>query len=374
MRIAVHQIEPWLIKHQFVRFNLGESGMVNQSVGELLEAAGSSVAELSGVMLHNYDTRGSLALREAIAALYDGVKPENVLVTTGTSEALMLYYLVRQEAGKNVVIPTPAFQSLDEIPRYLGYEVRELALRPEAEFRMDLDALAGLIDANTASVVVNNPQNPTGTRLTADEERRLFALAKKTGVELLADEHYRFVPYGEEELIPSLYRPDSGVVAVGSMIKCFGCVGLRVGWLLGPAELLDACRDLKDYTTHTVSGLCDEIATRALVGWRKIMPRYRGWLAENLQALTGFMERHHELFGWVPPQGGLVCFPFLKDPSIRSSDFALRLVEQTEVFLLPGETFNRPGHFRVGLGLEPQEFREALSRWSDFIDRRGWRS
>ena len=72
MNIALHEIEPWLIEHQYARYNLGESGMVNQPLGALLADVGASVAELGAVSLGNSDTRGSLALREAIAALHPG--------------------------------------------------------------------------------------------------------------------------------------------------------------------------------------------------------------------------------------------------------------------------------------------------------------
>ncbi|MBJ6764367.1 aminotransferase class I/II-fold pyridoxal phosphate-dependent enzyme [Myxococcaceae bacterium JPH2] len=374
MEIALHEIEPWLIQYQFVRYNLAESGMVNQTVGQLLEATGGSPEELLRQSFDNADTRGSRALREAIAALYDGVEPDDVLVTTGTSEALFLYSHVRHRPGANVVVPTPAFQSLPEVPRYLGYEVRELPLKVEQGFRLDLGALERLVDANTRTVVMNNPQNPTGMRLTDAEISEVRRLASKVGAEVLADEHYRFVPLDDEaQLIPSLYTPDGGTVAIGSMIKCMGCVGLRVGWMIGPKSLLDACRDLKDYTTHTLCSMNDYVATQALRHWQPVMRLYRAWVKENVAAFTAFMARHADVLGWVPPQGGLVAFPYLRDASVASAHLSRRLVETREVFVLPGETFGRPGHFRVGFGLPPARFAEALARWSDFLSERAWK-
>lgn len=373
MEIALHEIEPWLIKYQFAPYNLAESGMVNQTVGELLSTAGGSLEELSKLSFANADTHGSRELREAIAAVYQGVDPDDLLVTTGTSEGLLLYYLVRQRPGANVVVPTPAFQSLPELPHYLGYELRTLPLRKEDGFRPDLAKLEKLVDDHTTTIVVNNPQNPTGILFTEAELAKIRAIAKKHGAEILADEHYRFVPYGKDELVPSIYRKGEGVVEVGSMIKCFGCVGLRVGWIIADKALIAACRNLKDYTTHTVSPVSDYLATVALRGWRKVMPRYRQWAVKNVAAFSDFMGRHSNLLGWTPPEAGLVSFPYLKDPSLTSSEFSLKLVEKTGVFVLPGETFGSPGHFRVGFGLEPAQFAKALELWSGFIETRGFR-
>lgn len=373
MEIALHQIEPWLIEHQFARYNLAESGVMNQTVGQLLEATGGSPAELLGQSFDNADTRGSLALRQAIAAIYEGVDPESILVTTGTSEGLFLYFHVRHVPGANVVVPMPAFQSLPEVPRYLDYEVRQLPLRKERGFRLDLEELERLVDERTRVIVMNNPQNPTGMLLTAEEISGVRRIAARVGAEILADEHYRFMPYQGDELIPSLYTPEGGVVAVGSMIKCMGCVGLRVGWMIGPRELMNSCRDLKDYTTHTLCSMNDHLATLALRNWRPLMRTYRGWVVENVRQFSAFMRRHGELLGWVEPQAGIVAFPYLKDPSISSTHFSKRLVQTREVFILPGDTFERPGYFRVGFGLPPRHFAEALERWSSFIDERLWR-
>lgn len=372
MEIALHLIEPWLIKHQFARYNLAESGMVNQTVGELMDAVGVTPEMIRNVSLANSDTYGAPSLRARIAALYPGVSEDEILVTTGTSEALLLYFHVRQRAGGNIVVPVPAFQSLDELPHYLGYEVRRPRLEVAQGFRPDVEAWKKAVDENTVSLVLNTPQNPTGIVLRGDEVASIHRDAQAMGTEILADEHYRFVPYGNEELLPSIVRPKDGIAGVGSMIKCFGCVGLRIGWLIGPKPLIDACRNLKDYTTHTVCALTELLAEKTLENFRPLMSEYRGWVRSNVAAYTSFMETHAGHLGWVKPEGGLVCFPWLQDKGIDSGKYAQKLVEQTEVFVLPGETFGYPGHFRLGFGLKPADFQKALERWDDFIAKRGW--
>jgi aspartate/methionine/tyrosine aminotransferase len=367
MKIALHEMEPWLIEFQRARFNLAESGVLNRTVGELLARAGTPLDALGSLSLENMDTRGSASLRDAVAGLYPGASADSVLITTGTSEALFLYFHHRFRPGANVVVPVPAFQSLHEVPRYLGYEVRTLALDRARGFRPDLDALAAMVDGDTRCVVVNNPHNPTGVVFTDGELREIRRIADRVGAEVLADEHYRFFPYDDAELLPSLYEEGGPVIAVGSMIKCFGCVGLRVGWLLGPRSLLAELRDLKDYTTHTVCSVSEFIAERALRGWAAIVPEYRRWILANAAAFAALVRRHEDVLGWVPAQGGVVCFPWFRDGRDTQA-FARGLVERTGVFVLPGgASFDMGSHFRLGFGVPPEDFGRAMDSLSGFL-------
>lgn len=369
MKIALHLMEPWLIENQYVKYNLGESGVVDKTLGEILEITNTPIEELTKCSFANNDTYGSLELRKIIASFYENVQPENILVTTGTSEALFIYYQLRYEPGANIIVPFPAFQTLYEVPRYIGYEVKLLDLHPENGFRMDLKQLEDLIDDKTRIIVLNNPHNPTGMRLTTEEIKTITGLAKQHGIEILADEHYRFLPYGEEALIPSIFDQASNVVAVGSMIKCFACVGLRIGWMIGPRELIRDARDFKDYTTHTITSINDVLSQKLLLNWKTIMKEHKAWIQENISVFRDFINEHRDVMDWVEPEGGIVAFPYLTDKSIRSEAFAKELVAHAEVSLLPGEAFERPGFFRIGFGVKPETFKEAIQRMSAFIER-----
>ncbi|MCK4257937.1 MAG: aminotransferase class I/II-fold pyridoxal phosphate-dependent enzyme [Halanaerobiales bacterium] len=373
MKISLHLMEPWLIENQHVKYNLGESGVEDKTLGEILKITNTPLEELAECSFANNDTYGSIELRKIIASFYDNVEPENILVTTGTSEALFIYYQLRFEPGANVIVPFPAFQTLYEVPRYIGYDVRLLDLNHEDNFRIDIEKLEALIDDKTKIIVLNNPHNPTGMRLNDEEFNKISRLAKEHGIEILADEHYRFIPYGEEKLIPSLYDQAENVVAVGSMIKCFACVGLRVGWMIGPKELIDDGRDFKDYTTHTITSINDLISQKLLLNWEKIMEVHKGWIIENKNELKKFISKHKKFIDWVEPEGGIVAFPFLKDKSISSQAFATKLVEKTDVSLLPGEAFERPGHFRIGFGMRPEVFSCAMELMSAFIESGDWK-
>lgn len=372
MQMALHLMEPWLIENQYTKYNLGESGIEDMTLGEVLEVTNTSMNELLQCSFKNNDTYGSPELRKIIASFYDNVNPDQVIVTTGVSEAVFIYYHLRFEPGANVVVPFPAFQTLYEVPKYLGYEVRLLELEAEEGFKINIERLKSLIDSNTKVLVLNNPHNPTGQTLTDAEMEEIIKLADQYGFEILADEHYRFIPYGDEELIPSLYGKSKHVVAMGSMIKCLACVGLRVGWVVADKELINQIRDFKDYTTHTICSINDFIAVRLLLHWKKIGLEHKSWVLENISEFRKLVNEHNTVLDWVEPEGGIVAFPFLKDKTLSSQHFAEKLIASTEVSVLPGEVFERLGHFRVGFGLHPDKFRGAMKLMSEFIASKGW--
>jgi aspartate/methionine/tyrosine aminotransferase len=172
------------------------------------------------------------------------------------------------------------------------------------------------------------------------------------------------------ELIPSIYGQVPNVIATGSMIKCFGCVGLRVGWLLGPGPFIDACRNLKDYTTHTLCAMVELLALRTLQARGVLARRYTEWARANVAAFGALVARHSHVLAWTPPQAGLVAFPRLLTSDIAASDFCVDLFEHTGVFVLPGGTFGRPRHFRVGFGLSPEDFGVAMERCDRYLSER----
>lgn len=356
-------MEVWLEEYAKSPLNLSGSGVTNLSLAELIELTGCE-RELYKMSLTYNHTYGSLGLREAIAKVYEQVTPEDILVTIGTTEAVLIYFHARYEAGANVIVPIPDFPLFHEVPEYLGYEVRYLHLRREEQFRLNLTELAKLVDENTKTIVLNTPHNPTGVVYSAQEMQEVIELAEKYNAEILVDEHYRFLPHGQDmDFIPSLFGVSPRVIALGSIGKCFGSIGLRIGWLIGCQEVLKACHDFKERTTYTVSALNDLLVKASLLNWQKILPKYRGWVVENSHQLRELILHNHTLIDWIEPEAGTIAFPFLKNEGIESQAFTRKLVEATGVFLLPGEVFNTPGHFRIALGIEPDRFNKAMNEF-----------
>jgi aspartate/methionine/tyrosine aminotransferase len=147
--------------------------------------------------------------------------------------------------------------------------------------------------------------------------------------------------------------------AVSSVTKCFGLNGLRVGWLLADAQIIEACREFKHYLTHVTPPICDYLAEIALKNKEKLILYVKQNILKNVELLNGFMERYRHKFEYVEPKGGLVCFPRVKDYS-DTTHFCREIMKKHRVSLLPGESFGMAGYFRLNFGIKADKFAAAL--------------
>ena len=366
MRIRRFDMEDWLNDNARVELNLGESGCEDFHLGELLELCGASSRDLEPLWLGNNDTRGSTRLRARIAECYEQAGDSELMVANGTSEALFTFFNDLLDAGDEVVVPVPAFQCLFEIPEAIGCRVTRLDLLSHSGWRLDLDRLADAVTDATRLIVINNPHNPLGWTLDENELRCIGEIAHAHDAHLLFDEHYRYLPLQPGTgLVPSGYdacKPfHEKTYATGAMIKCFGIVGIRIGWLIADEARIARCRDYKDYLSHTIPLVTDFIAALSLEHRDKLIETKKRDILPNLEALDAFMARQAEHFEYVPPTGGVVCFPRLKSTT-DVPGFCQRLIDEQGVSLLPGFAFGVDDHLRLNFGINREKFAEALRR------------
>lgn len=368
MRMAPFLMEEWLSGYRFaVRHNLAESGLRDLTLNALLALCGGELSDLGPLVLEDQPTMGTPKLRQAIAQTYPDLDPERVWVTTGTSEALFVFFNLVLNAGDEVLCSFPAFQALYEVPRAIGAKLVFYEHRLEEGFRFDGERFCSLITPKTRLVIVNNPHNPTGAVADRDTLAAIARRAAEVGATMLCDEHYRFLPHDPTlDLLPSGVGLGPQVFATGSITKCFGAMGLRMGWLVGEPDFLRRARDQRDYLTHTLSPLSEHLAALAITNRAAVLAESRRILGANKAALGAFMAAHGEEFDYVPPQAGVVCFPRYKRP-IASRELVRRMIEETGVFCLPGHSFEAEGFLRFGLGPEPESFAAALEKLCGFF-------
>jgi aspartate/methionine/tyrosine aminotransferase len=366
-------MEDWLNDSFNKEYNLAASGSQDFHLREFLKVCHCRLEEFNPLFLGDNDTRGSWKLRNEIVKSYSRVRPDEILVCNGTSEALFTLFNQVLEPGDEVVIPFPAFQCLYQVPVAIGCRIKFLNLMECPQGRLDLDRLDHLVTPDTRMIIINNPHNPIGWTLTSEELIRIGEIAGKNDCYLVFDEHYRYLPLQPgTELIPSGYctcREITGkVMATGSMIKCFGIVGIRIGWLIGAPLLLSDCRDYKDYLTHTIPAITDHIAYLALKNKDAIIRLKKQHILANLERLNTFMAAHKDFFDYVEPSGGVVCFPGLKKTG-DSRHFCQQLISGYSVSLLPGFAFEVEKHFRINFGVDSPIFNGALALIGEYIDR-----
>ncbi len=154
------------------------------------------------------------------------------------------------------------------------------------------------------------------------------------------------------------------------MSKAFGLAGVRIGWVASRnAEFLAEVEEVKDYTSVCNSATSELLSEVALRHRDVILARNHDIIRANVVQLHGFLENHVERFEWIPPTGGTVAFPRLRDGDV--DQFCSQLLEKKGVMLLPGTVFsNSSHHFRIGFGRK--SFEEGLARFDEFL-RQDWR-
>ncbi|TGK35182.1 pyridoxal phosphate-dependent aminotransferase [Leptospira gomenensis] len=345
--------------------NLGESGIRNLNYGELLRRLEILPEEWNDISLEDSPNRGGAKLREEIAKLYPGIGPEEVLITTGTGEALYILFRLLCEPGSSVSYFYPAFQALYEIPKLCGADLHPVSvlssfLERKTSF-LSSNLIGELFREGKDLAIINHPHNPTGLSLDVNAAEAIQRESIRHSGWILFDEHYRFLDY-HNELSWTGAGVNSKSVATGSITKCFGVMGLRIGWMIGPASLIEKARSFKDYLTHTVSPISEFLTLKILQKRKELSERILDDLVCNIQYFESIWKELPGLKDFVSPGGGVVSFIPLKK-GINSSEYADLLMNQCGVFVLPGRDFEAEGWIRIGFGETPERFREGIDRW-----------
>jgi aspartate/methionine/tyrosine aminotransferase len=365
VQIADFTLERYFARWEFaVRYVLCASDVQPLSLAELLALADDDARERwDNLSLGYTESLGLPALRDEIAALYRGLDADDVITFAGAEEGIFLAMHALLSAGDHAVVVWPAYQSLHEVARSIGASVTLVAL-DQANWSLDVDAVAAAMRPNTRVIVFNSPHSPTGAQLRGDELARLISIAELHGATLFSDEVYRFLEHGAPALPPAAECSDRAM-SLGVMSKAFGLAGIRIGWLaMRDATIRKRIAALKDYTTICNSAPSEVLALIGLRSRAELVARARAIIDPNIALLDGFFQRHRERFAWVRPVAGSVCFPRLIDGDIDG--FAAELVEREGVLLLPASQFGYSGnHFRLGYGRA--DMPAALERVEAFI-------
>ena len=353
---------------QEVEYNLSESGVHPLTLGELLGGDPGAVDELLNTRLNYPHVNGIPELRQHIAALYDGAAEENVLVTTGAIEANYNAVQTLLSAGDGIAVMLPNYMQIWGIAKNSGYDLQTFRLREEEGWAPDLDELDAVVDAGVKLIAVCNPNNPTGRILTEAEMDAIVARAERVGAWILADEVYRGADRVGDEENPSFFGRYDKVLAIGSTSKAYGLPGLRVGWVAGPEEAIDAIWARHEYTTISATALSNRLAALALSP--KVRPRLlrrtREYIRQGYPVLREWMDGHPGTFSLRPPDAAAIVFARYH-LEVNSSEFAERLRQEKGVLIVPGDHFGMDRFLRISFGLPRDYLAAALDRIHELI-------
>ena len=374
----IDPLEPFLAMEVMERaFELEREGarVIHLEIGEPdfpapPQAVEACARALAAGETHYADSRGLVELREAIATDYAqrhgvAVDPDRVIVTSGTSPAMLMVFSLLVESGDEVIVPQPHYPCYPNFVRYCGGEPVAVPTFAEEGYRIDPERVRDALGPRTRAIVVGSPSNPTGAVQSADT---LAALAE-LGVPLVSDEVYAGLVYGGAGTTSALHaQPDAFVL--DGFSKRYAMTGFRLGYVIAPAETVRSLQILQQnlfisanrFVQH--AGLAAlEHGADTLATMQEAYTRRRARLVQGLRDLG---------FG-VPsePEGAFYVFADARAFDTNSRRLAFALLEQAHVAATPGIDFGELGEgwLRFCYAAADADIDEALERLASALPR-----
>lgn len=365
MKYTPFEMERWQSTFENrVAINLSESGVHPMTAGELLALAGTDEG-IEGIPLSYGQSNGSDRLRDRIAALYPGATEASVLVTVGGAEANFVAQWHLLEAQKPAAVMLPNYMQVPGMVENFGAPILPFNLKEETGWQPDLNELESALKDGASFILVTNPNNPTGACLSEESMVGIVELAERFGAWILSDEVYRGAEVAGDET-PSFWGRTERVLITNSLSKAYGLPGLRLGWVVGPSDLVQDLWGRTDYTTISPASLSDHMATLALEPETrsKILQRTRGIIRANFEAMKGWIDEQEGLFSYRPPDAGAICYMRYRS-EVNSSAFAEKLRVEKSLLVVPGDHFGMDHYLRIGFGNPRDELMDGLGRIAD---------
>lgn len=328
---------------------------------------------------HRYTpTPGLPELREAIAAktARDSgleVAPAQVLVTNGGKHAVYAAFATLLDPGDEVLVPAPYWTTYPEAISLCGGVPVPVMAGEEQGFRVTIEQLEAARTPRTKVLLFVSPSNPTGAVYPPGEVEAIGKWALESGLWVLTDEIYEHLVYGGRQAVSMpVAVPDLAgrCVVVNGVAKTFAMTGWRVGWLVGPQEVVSAAANLQSHATSNVSNVAQRAALAAVSGdlgavesMRAAFDRRRLRIWQMLGDIDGVTCREPEgAFYAFPRLGGLLGRDFAGRRPATTLELAEVVLDQARVAFVPGEAFGAPGYGRFSYALSDEHLVEGITR------------
>ena len=323
---------------------------------------------------HYTSNLGLLSLREAIAGYVGsafGIRYDpasEIIVTVGVSEAMDLAVRALLNPGDEVLFHEPCYVSYMPLVRFAHAMPVPIPLTAEEGFRLSRARLEKACTPRTRLLVLNYPNNPTGATLDRARVEDIAAFARERDLIVLADEIYSELTYeGERCSIASLPGMRERTIFLHGFSKAWAMTGFRMGFACGPAPLIEAMMKVHQYTMLCAPTPSQKAAVEALTNPER-----------DIRLMTAEYEKRRYLLVsafegmGIPcsrPAGAFYAFPCIRQFGIKSKDFALRLLDEENVAVVPGSAFGEcgEGFVRCAYATSMDNLKEALARISRFV-------
>jgi len=349
--------------------------------GYIVEAAQRACAE---PRFHKYTpTPGLPELREAVAAKtardsgYQ-VKASQVLITNGGKFAVYQTFATLLDPGDEVLLPTPYWTTYPEAIQLAGGVPVPVLADERTGYRVSVADLEAARTERTKLLLFVSPSNPTGAVYPPDQVAAIGQWAAANGLWVVTDEIYEHLVYGDAQFssIPVMAPEVADTcVVLNGVAKTYAMTGWRVGWMIGPADVIKAATNLQSHATSNVSNVAQAAALAAVSGDLSAVAEMRAAFDRRRQAMTSML---NEIPGVVCPlpEGAFYCYPSVKgvlgkalagQRPATSAELAEVILDQADVAVVPGEAFGTPGYFRLSCALGDDDLAEGISRMGKLL-------
>jgi aspartate aminotransferase len=336
----------------------------------------ASRALLDGGMTHYTPAEGIERLREAIAADVRRRKridatPDQVIVTPGAKPIMFYAMLALVDAGDEVLYPNPGFPIYESMIEFAGGRAIAVPLREQREFRVDVDELASLVGERTRMIVLNSPNNPTGSVLTDADLRAVAEVAVARDLVVLTDEIYGRLQYdGEPTSIATLPGMAERTITLDGFSKTYAMTGWRLGYGIVPEWLAPAFSRLVINSVSCTNAFAQAGAIEALTGPQEEADAMRGEFVARRRLIVAGLNAIEGL-RCVMPHGAFYAFPNVSSFGRTSTEIADHLLYDAGVCGLAGTAFGRhgEGYLRFSYANSRQNIERALERIGDSLAR-----
>jgi aspartate/methionine/tyrosine aminotransferase len=344
-----------------VEMDLSESGIRPVTLRELGEM-GLDLSAILDMPLGYSQSNGTVALREELTSIYPGASLGHIEVTNGTSEANYLLALALLREGDEVALEVPNYMQYSGVPKSLGAKVNPFRLRIDQDWEPDWEEFERAVNPKTRLVYVSNPNNPSGSVLSPGAMQRMVRRCEQVGAYLLADEVYLGAEIARERT-PSFWGMSERVIVTSGLSKAYGIPGVRIGWIVGPADVVAQCWSQHDYITIGPNKISDAVARIAVrpENREKLYARTRAILQHNLPVMREWAAGFDGFLTFREPQAGALCLMRYQSPT-PSFELCERIRINQSVLIVPGAHLGLEGYIRVWLGGKPEFLREGLRR------------
>jgi aspartate/methionine/tyrosine aminotransferase len=342
----------------------------------IVEAAQRACAQ---PRFHKYTPAAGLPeLREAVAAKtardssYQ-VSASQVLITNGGKHAVYQTFATLLDPGDEVLLPTPYWTTYPEAIALAGGVPVPVMTDERTGYRASAADLEAACTPRTKLLLFVSPSNPTGAVYPPEQVTEIGRWAAERGLWVVTDEIYEHLVYGEARFtsIP-VATPEIAdrCVVLNGVAKTYAMTGWRVGWMIGPGDVIKAATNLQSHATSNVCNVAQAAALAAVSGDLSAVAKMRAAFDRRRLAMTTML---NEIPGVVCPlpEGAFYCYPSVKGVLDRelagtrpatSSELAEIILDHADVAVVPGEAFGTPGYFRLSCALGDADLEEGITR------------